>query len=206
MQEMQVRSLGQDDPLEKEMATHSSILDCKIPQTEEPGSLQSVGSQRAGRKFVTKQQNKCRKWTSAALLNIQTHKHTQFFRGREQNNSRHQKIIKTLQPGHLPSTGDPRWDSTICTCPMGCPGTSFPKEGKSFYVTSDSQLRHLTEQKINLGIVYSWFTLWGGTRLISTSHCSLCIHEPGWLSFILYCIKGKEKKPHKTIFLAEWVK
>ena len=46
MQEMQVQSLGQDDPLEKEMATHSSILAWKIPQTEEPGRLQSMGLQK----------------------------------------------------------------------------------------------------------------------------------------------------------------
>ena len=43
-----VRSLGQEDPLEKEMATHSSILAWKIPWTEEPGRLQSMGSQRVG--------------------------------------------------------------------------------------------------------------------------------------------------------------
>ena len=43
-----VRSLGQEDPLEKEMATHSSILAWKIPWTEEPGGLQSMGSQRVG--------------------------------------------------------------------------------------------------------------------------------------------------------------
>ena len=48
MQETWVRSLGQEDNLEKEMATHSSILDWKIPWTEEPGGLQSVGSQRVG--------------------------------------------------------------------------------------------------------------------------------------------------------------
>ena len=41
-----VRSLGQEDPLEKEMATHSSTLAWKIPWTEEPGRLQSMGSQR----------------------------------------------------------------------------------------------------------------------------------------------------------------
>src|SRR5574341_1263845 len=44
MQETQVRSLGQEDPLEKEMATHSSILAGRIPWTEEPGGLQSMGS------------------------------------------------------------------------------------------------------------------------------------------------------------------
>ena len=48
MQENQVRSLGREDPLEKEMATHSSILAWKIPWTEETGRLQSMGSQRVG--------------------------------------------------------------------------------------------------------------------------------------------------------------
>ena len=43
-----VQSLDQEDPLEKAMATHSSILAWKIPWTEEPGSLQSMGSQRVG--------------------------------------------------------------------------------------------------------------------------------------------------------------
>ena len=46
--EMQVRSLGQDDPLEEGMATHSSVLAWSIPRTEEPGGLQSVVSHRAG--------------------------------------------------------------------------------------------------------------------------------------------------------------
>ena len=46
MQETQVRALGQEDPLEEEMATHSSILAWKIPQAEEPGGLQSIGPQR----------------------------------------------------------------------------------------------------------------------------------------------------------------
>ena len=50
MQETQVRSLGQEDPLQKGMATHSSILTWKIPWTEEPGGLQSIESQRLGRK------------------------------------------------------------------------------------------------------------------------------------------------------------
>ena len=45
-QDSQVGSLGQEDALEKEMATHSSILVWKIPWTEEPGGLQSMGSQR----------------------------------------------------------------------------------------------------------------------------------------------------------------
>ena len=46
MQEIQIQSLGQEDPLEKGMATHSSILAWRIPWTEEPSGLQSMGSQR----------------------------------------------------------------------------------------------------------------------------------------------------------------
>ena len=48
-QETQIRSLHGEDPLEKEMATHSSILVWRIPWTEEPGGLQSVGSQESDR-------------------------------------------------------------------------------------------------------------------------------------------------------------
>ena len=47
------RSLGMEDPLEKEMATHSSVLAWRIPWTEEPGGLQFMGSQRAGHDRVT---------------------------------------------------------------------------------------------------------------------------------------------------------
>ena len=47
MQETQVQSLGQEDPLEKEMATHSNIVAWEIPWTEEPGGLQSMGSQKS---------------------------------------------------------------------------------------------------------------------------------------------------------------
>ena len=57
MQEMQktwVRSLGREDPLEKEMATHSSILAWRIPWTEEPGGLQSTGSRRVSHNLATK--------------------------------------------------------------------------------------------------------------------------------------------------------
>ena len=48
VQETQVQSLGREDPLEKRMATHSSILAWRIPQTEESGRLQFMGSQRVG--------------------------------------------------------------------------------------------------------------------------------------------------------------
>ena len=47
MQEKLVQSLGQEEPLEEEMATHSSILAWEIPWTEEPGGLQSMGSQKS---------------------------------------------------------------------------------------------------------------------------------------------------------------
>ena len=53
MQETQVRSLGREDPLEKEMPTHSSILAWRIPWRREPGRLQSTGSQRVGHDWAT---------------------------------------------------------------------------------------------------------------------------------------------------------
>ena len=56
MQETRVQSLSWEDPLEKEMATHCSILAEETPWTEEPGGLQSMGSQRVRHKLVTKQQ------------------------------------------------------------------------------------------------------------------------------------------------------
>ena len=56
MQEMRVQSLGQEGPLEKEMATHSNILTWKIPWTEEPGRVQSMGSQKVGDDLAMKQQ------------------------------------------------------------------------------------------------------------------------------------------------------
>ena len=54
VQETWVQLLGQEDPLEKGMATHSSILAWKIPWTEEPGGPQSMGQQRVGHKRATK--------------------------------------------------------------------------------------------------------------------------------------------------------
>ena len=54
MQKMWVRSLGWEDPLEMEMATYSSILAWAISWTEEPGGLQSMGSQRVGHDLATK--------------------------------------------------------------------------------------------------------------------------------------------------------
>ena len=56
MQETSVEPLGQEDPLEKKMATHSSILAWEMPWTEEPGGLQFLRSQRVRHDLVTKQQ------------------------------------------------------------------------------------------------------------------------------------------------------
>ena len=53
MKEIQVQSLGQEDPLEKEMATYSSILVWRIPWTEQPGELQAMGLQRVGHDSAT---------------------------------------------------------------------------------------------------------------------------------------------------------
>ena len=57
MQETQVQFLGQEGPLEKEMATHFKILAWRIPWTEEPGGLQTMGSQRVGHNSVTNTNN-----------------------------------------------------------------------------------------------------------------------------------------------------
>ena len=78
MRETWVRSLGQEDPLEKEMATHSSILAWRIPWMEEPGRLQSMGSQRVGHDWATSPQltsphlyphapNPCQSWEEQCL-------------------------------------------------------------------------------------------------------------------------------------------
>ena len=58
MQEMQIRSLDWEDPLEKEMVTHFSILAWEIPWTNEPGVLQSLGSQKESDITATKQQQR----------------------------------------------------------------------------------------------------------------------------------------------------
>ena len=54
MQETPIRFLGQEDPLEREIATHSSVLAWKIPWTEEPGGLQTMGSHKVGHNRATK--------------------------------------------------------------------------------------------------------------------------------------------------------
>ena len=68
MQETWVQSLGQEDPLEKEMATHSSIPAWRIPWTKEPGGLQSVRSQRVGHDLAAKQQDATQNDPEGVLL------------------------------------------------------------------------------------------------------------------------------------------
>ena len=64
MPKTQEQSLGREDPLEKEMTTHSSTLAWKIPRTEGPGGLQSMGSQRVGHDLATKPHD----WSWGAYL------------------------------------------------------------------------------------------------------------------------------------------
>ena len=70
MQEMWVPSLGGEDPLEEGMATHSSILGWRIPWTEEPGGLQSMGLQRDMTERLMSTTTKARRWTQKMYLLI----------------------------------------------------------------------------------------------------------------------------------------
>ena len=72
MQETQVFPLSWEDPLEKAMATHSSILALKIPWKEELGGLQSMGSQRVGHDLTTKRQQERERLTSWKLTQLLT--------------------------------------------------------------------------------------------------------------------------------------
>ena len=67
MQKMWVRSLGQEDPLEKEIAAHFNIFAWELPWTEEPGGLQSMVLQRVGHYSATKRQQSLRSFVTAAM-------------------------------------------------------------------------------------------------------------------------------------------
>ena len=67
-----IPSLGQEDPLEKEMATCSSILACEIPWRGEPGGLQSMGSKRLGDDLAAKQQEPINRCSKVAEYKINT--------------------------------------------------------------------------------------------------------------------------------------
>ena len=93
MQEMWVRSLGWEDPLEKEMSTHSSILAWEITWTEEPGRLQCAGSQRVRRDLATKQQQNSYGLPGKMLF---TQSLIEFSRGPQ--------VLGTLSPFHRQET------------------------------------------------------------------------------------------------------
>ena len=68
LQEAQVQSLGQEDPLEKGMATHSNILAWRIPWTEEPSGLQSLGSQGVRHDFTTNTHSSTTLWPECSSV------------------------------------------------------------------------------------------------------------------------------------------
>ena len=84
MRKTWVRSLGWEDPLEKGMATHSSILAWRIPWTEQPGRLQSMGSQ---------------SWTQ--LNNLHFHFHIYIYRERVKNEKREMSTVNEPNKHHL---------------------------------------------------------------------------------------------------------
>ena len=67
---MWVSSLGREDPLEEEVATHSSVLAWKIPWTEEPGGVQSTGLQRSQTLFTTEQQQLSKNLACPAIRDV----------------------------------------------------------------------------------------------------------------------------------------
>ena len=71
MWETRVRSLGREDPLEKEMAIHSSTIAWKIPWTEQPGRLQSMGSQRVGHDGATFRSIRLQQYVNQELPDVQ---------------------------------------------------------------------------------------------------------------------------------------
>ena len=102
MQEMRVWSLGWEDPLEKEMVTHFSILAWEIPQTEEPGGLQSMGSQRVAHDWPTQHTH----------THTHTHTHNEFRKkciSMKQTLS--QVALKSVCPGLMSGSLSKLWKS-----------------------------------------------------------------------------------------------
>ena len=106
MLETRVRSLGQEDPLEKEMATHSSTLSWRIPWTEGPGRLLSMGSQRVGHNWttlLTYLKLSCFKETGGGVI-------SQFFcPSKNTSNYKYQKISKHPLLYRTPLAQDQEW-------------------------------------------------------------------------------------------------
>ena len=137
MRETWVRSLGREDPLEEGMATHSSILTWRIPWTEEPGGLQSMGSQRVGHDWVThflslfplrifgnycgrtdsrKWWKRLRKWQSSARLSWQSLDQTVGPEGETRRWGWVPEWTGSLARRHLPT---PKWLAVLSRPPGG---------------------------------------------------------------------------------------
>ena len=121
IQEIQVRSLGWEDPLEKEMATPSSILDWEIPWTEDLGGLQFMGSQRIGHNCTTDTSYSVKNFGSI-LINVEI-SHLKMsifvFSG---NTVRYPKLAFCSQKGLMPSSlclwDKPGWFTAVPTSPL----------------------------------------------------------------------------------------
>ena len=88
MQETWARSLGREDPLEKKMAIHSSILAWRIPWTEDPGGLQSIGLQRVWHNWVTNTH------THILYTHTYTHTHIQYFNMQAERDLWDHQVVK----------------------------------------------------------------------------------------------------------------
>ena len=107
MQKTQLQFLGWEDPLEKEMETHSSILALEIPWTEEPGGLQSMGSQRVGHDWLnithmTLTARTCKSWQSQKLFSCPA-------------------VFDSSQPHGLQHARPPCPSPSPGVCPSSCP-------------------------------------------------------------------------------------
>ena len=135
MRETWFQSLGQEDPLEKEMATHSSILAWRIPWTEEPGRLQSMGSQRVGHDWAT---------SLSFTFNSYVTGHTQYYRihislnlsqcSKERNKGYPHFTMEMLALSHTATTTAKVWvlPKSFVQNPCPCQGTIlFLKHFKS---------------------------------------------------------------------------
>ena len=123
MQETWVWSLGQEDPLKKGMATHSSILAWRIPWTEEPGGLQSVGSQRVGHDWATNTFTTLHKVTGIDAMNPEINKIHIF------SNKQDTYILKCIRQATFWTQS---WNfikgCLCCFCLFCFPGTSADKD------------------------------------------------------------------------------
>ena len=155
MQETQVQSLGGEDPLNKEMATHSNIIAWKIPWTEEPGRLQSMGSQRVRHDWACTHA-RCQfltTWFHSRWLQMAVHLSTQLEQVQK-------PIWPMLSSGPIPNTipalPTPKWKTSIsydnCFLSRACVALLRSLLG----LVSEGKRRRIFavwEQSLNLGRV-----------------------------------------------------